>query len=75
MSDKLHLGDYILDTLQIYFSWDDDLYTELKEHGFGTGDFKVLPLVYSDNTEATIGKKDKRRKFVIRPELFGKTYQ
>ncbi len=75
MSKATDVGNYILDTLQIYFSWDDDLYTELKEHGFGSGDFKVLPLVYSDNTEATIGQKDKRRKFVIRPELLGRTYE
>ncbi len=75
MSKTMNLGNYILDTLQIYFSWDDDLYTELKEHGFGKGGFKVLPLVYSDNTEATIGQKDKRRKFVIRPELLGRTYK
>jgi hypothetical protein len=75
MTTQINLGDFTLDTLQIYFPWDDDLYTELKAHGFGSGNFKVLPLIYSDNTEATIGQKDKRRKFVIRPELFGRTYK
>lgn len=75
MSKLVDIGNYILDTLQIYFSWDDDLYTELKAHGFGTGNFKVLPLIYSDNTENTIGQKDKRRRFIIRPELFGRTYK
>lgn len=74
MSKQADLGNLVLDTLQIYFSWDDDLYTELKSHGFGKGAFKVLPLVYSDNTEATIGQRSKRRRFVIRPELFGRTY-
>lgn len=65
-----------MDTLQIYFPWDDDFYTILKENGFGTGGFKfkALPLIYSDNTESTIKQPELRRKFVIRPELFGMTY-
>jgi hypothetical protein len=75
ISDEINLGDFTLDTLQIYFPWDDDLYTELKRRGFGKGEFKVLPLIYSDNTEVTIGQASKRRKFVIRPELFGRSYK
>lgn len=71
----VEIGNFTLDTLQLYFSWDDDLYTELKSKGFGTGDFKVLPLIYTDNTEVTIGQRERRRKFVIRPELFGETYE
>lgn len=27
------IGNYIMDTLQIFFAWDDDLYTHLKERG------------------------------------------
>lgn len=75
MPAKINLGDFILDTLQIYFPWDDDLYTELRRQGFGKEQFKVLPLIYSDNTEVTIGQESKRRRFVIRPELFGRTYK
>jgi hypothetical protein len=70
----IKIGEYILDTLQIYFPWDDDLYTELKSKGFGEGKSKKLPLIYTDNTEATIGEKEKRRKYVIEPSLFGRTY-
>lgn len=75
MSQSVDLGSYILDTLQIYFSWDDDLYTELKQYGFGTGNFKALPLIYSDNTESTTNQKHRRRKFVLRPESFGGSYE
>ncbi|MBA7556730.1 hypothetical protein ES705_49447 [subsurface metagenome] len=35
----------------------------------------MLPLIYSDNTEVTIAQESKRRRFVIRPELFGRTYK
>src|SRR3990172_9433865 len=68
---------FVLDSLWIFFPWDDDLYTYMKDKGFGTGgfEFKALPLVYSDNNESTLGKKEHRRRFVIRPELFGKTYK
>jgi hypothetical protein len=30
------LGRYVLDTLQIFFPWDDDLYTYFKECGLGS---------------------------------------
>ena len=75
MTKIVELGSLILDTLQIYFSWDDDLYTELKQYGFGTGNFKALPLIYSDNTESTTNQKYRRRKFVLRPESFGSSYE
>lgn len=70
------MGDFRLDTLQIYFPWDDDFYTILKEGGFGKEGqgAKALPLIYTDNTESTVGKPELKRKFVIRPELFGKNY-
>ena len=74
MKNEIEIGRFVLDTLQIYFPWDDDLYTELKSKGFGKGKSKKLPLIYTDNTEVTIGEKEKRRKYVIEPELFGKTY-
>lgn len=74
VSAEINIGDYTLDTLQIYFPWDDDLYTELKSKGFGKGKSKKLPLIYTDNTEATTGEKERRRKYVIEPSLFGKTY-
>lgn len=72
----MDIGNFTLDTLQIYFPWDDDLYTYLKDKGFGKSGLgsKTLPLIYSDNTESTVGQKELQRKFVIRPELFGKTY-
>lgn len=68
---------FILDSLQIFFPWDDDLYTYFKSKGFGKAGtkWKALPLIYSDNTESTIGKPELQRKFVIRPDLFGKTYE
>jgi len=47
------LGRYVLDTLQIFFPWDDDLYTYFKEHGLGSSGLgsKKLPLIYTDNCE------------------------
>ena len=74
MSAEIKIGDYTLDTLQIYFPWDDDIYTELKSKGFGKGKSKKLPLIYTDNTEVTTGEKERRRKYVIEPSLFGKTH-
>lgn len=70
------IGEFVLDTLQIYFPWDDDFYTYMKNKGFGRGGLgsKTIPLIYTDNTISTIGQPKKQRKFVIRPELFGKTY-
>lgn len=46
MPSEVEIGSYVLDTLQIYFAWDDDLYTYLKERGFGQSGFqrKTLPL-------------------------------
>jgi hypothetical protein len=74
MNNEIEIGKYVLDTLQIYFPWDDDLYTELKSRGFCKGKSKKLPLIYTDNTEVTTAEKERRRKYVIEPELFGKTY-
>lgn len=73
---SIDLGNYTLDSLQIFFPWDDDLYTYLKDRGFAreTG-MKALPLVYSDNIEHHTGKKESKRKYVIPPEKFGKTYE
>lgn len=71
------IASYVLDTLQIYFAWDDDLYTYLKERGFGQSGFKkkTLPIIYSDNCESTMGVYERRRKYVINPKFFGKTYE
>lgn len=66
-----------MDTLQIFFAWDDDFYTYFKEQGLGKKGIgcKVLPLVYTDNCESTTGVAERRRKFVILPERFGETYR
>ena len=69
------IGEYVLDTLQIYFPWDDDLYGYLKEHGFGKGEVKALPLIYTDNCETTEGKTKTRRRYIITPDKFGTTYK
>ncbi len=70
------LGRYPLDTLQVFFPWDDDLYTYFKEHGLGAsglGNAK-LPLIYTDNCESTGGIPERRRNNVIAPKYFGMTY-
>ena len=69
------VGRYTLDTLQIFFSWDDDLYTYFKERGLGSAGLgsKKLPLVYTDNCESTAGLKERKRKYVIDPRFFGRT--
>ncbi|WXG44263.1 MAG: hypothetical protein WED04_09555 [Promethearchaeati archaeon SRVP18_Atabeyarchaeia-1] len=74
---SVHIGSYVLDTLQIYFAWDDDLYTHLKEMGFGKGGFerKTMPIIYSDNCESTTREQERRRKYVISPRYFGKTVE
>ena len=43
------VGRYTLDTLQIFFPWDDDLYTYFKKRGLGSSGLgsKKLPLVYT----------------------------
>jgi hypothetical protein len=69
---EIKMGEYVLDTLQIYFPWDDDLYSALLSKGFGKIT-KKLPLIYTDNTEVTTGEKERRRKHVIEPYLFGRT--
>src|SRR5438132_4289366 len=71
------LGRYVLDTLQIFFSWDDDLYTYFKEHGLGSSGLgsKKLPLVYTDNCESTGGIPERKRNNVIHPRYFGSTYE
>jgi len=71
------LGRYVLDTLQIFFPWDDDLYTYFKEHGLGAGGLgsKKLPLIYTDNCESTGGIPERKRNNVISPKLFGSTYE
>jgi hypothetical protein len=75
--DSITIASYTLDTLQIYFAWDDDLYTYLKNGGFGQSGFKqkTLPIIYSDNCESTTGVQERRRKYVINPKYFGKTYE
>lgn len=72
-----NLGRYTLDTLQIYFPWDDDFYTYFKNHGMGTANTrkKALPLIYTDNCESTTGVTEVRRNYVIRPDYFDKTYE
>jgi hypothetical protein len=74
---SIQVSSYTLDTLQIYFAWDDDLYTYLKERGFGQSGFrrKTLPIIYSDNCESTTGVVERRRKYVIPPNYFGKTFE
>ena len=68
------LFSFVLDTLQIYFPWDDDLYTYLKNRGFASKpDFKALPLVYTDDCESTTGKPEIPRNYVIDPEKFDMT--
>jgi len=69
------IGSYTLDSLQIFFAWDDDLYTYLKERGFGQSGLqrKTLPIIYSDNCESTTGVPQRKRKYVIHPRYFGKT--
>ncbi len=69
------VGRYTLDTLQIFFPWDDDLYTYFKERGLGSAGLgsKKLPLVYTDNCENTAGLRERKRKYVIDPKFFGMT--
>jgi hypothetical protein len=71
------LGRYVFDTLQIFFPWDDDLYTYFKEHGLGSGGLgsKKLPLIYTDNCESTGGIPERKRNNVIHPRYFGSTYE
>src|SRR5438094_44179 len=71
------LRQYVLDTLQIYFPWDDDLYTYFKERGLGSSGLgsAKLPLVYTDNCESTTGMVERRRANVIHPKFFGQTYE
>src|SRR5437588_12690037 len=71
------LGRYVLDTLQIFFPWDDDLYTYFKEHGLGSSGLgtKKLPLVYTDNCESTGGITERKRNNVIHTRYFGSTYE
>ena len=65
---------FVLDTLQIYFPWDDDLYTYLKNRGFASKpDYKALPLIYTDDCESTTGLKEIPRNYVIDPEKFDMT--
>jgi len=70
------LGRYVLDTLQIFFPWDDDLYTYFKEHGLGTAGLRneKLPLIYTDNCESTEGISERKRSNVINPKFFGMTF-
>ncbi len=71
------LGRYVLDTLQIFFAWDDDLYTYFKERGLGSSGLgsKKLPLIYTDNCESTGGILERKRNNVIAPRFFGSTYE
>ncbi len=68
------IGDYILDTLQIYFPWDDYLYSYITSRGFGRPGAKAIPLIYTDNCESTVGEIQTRRNYVITPDKFGKSY-
>lgn len=70
MADEI--GSAVLDTLQIYFPWDDDFYTYVKERDFGTEghERKALPLIYTDNCESTTGEKKTQRRFVLHPNYF-----
>lgn len=72
---SVSIGSYTLDSLQIFFAWDDDLYTYLKERGFGQSGFqrKTLPIIYSDNCESTTGVSERKRKYIIHPRYFGRT--
>ena len=72
-----HIATYILDTVQVYFAWDDDLYTYFKQIGFGQSGFrrKTLPIIYTDNCESTSGVPARGRRCVINPKYFGKTYE
>ncbi|MCX8181650.1 MAG: hypothetical protein N3D12_00875 [Candidatus Methanomethyliaceae archaeon] len=68
------LSSFVLDTLQIYFPWDDDLYTYLKNRGFASKlEFKALPLIYTDDCESTTRKHEIPRNYVIDPEKFNTT--
>ncbi len=71
------VGRYVLDTLQIFFPWDDDLYTYFKERGLGSSGLgsKKLPLIYTDNCESTGGIPERRRNNVIDPRFFGLRYE
>src|SRR5690606_41864237 len=71
------IGRYVLDTLQVYFPWDDDLYTYLKEKGLMklNPNLKVLPLIYSDNTLSTQGVPKIRRNYIVKPESFNETVE
>ncbi|MEM3068479.1 MAG: hypothetical protein QXH58_01025, partial [Nitrososphaerales archaeon] len=73
LSYFMDLGKYTLDTLQIYFPWDDDLYTYLKGKGLMSKNpkLKVLPLIYSDNCVSTQGVQQIKRNYVIDPVLYG----
>jgi len=77
MASYNQIASYPLDTLQMYFAWDDDLYTHLKQRGFGQSGFerKTLPIIYSDNCESTTGVHERKRKYVINPRYFSKTYE
>jgi len=69
------LGNYVLDSLQIFFPWDDDFYTYMKEKSMGTkGPMKkAIPVIYSDNTKSTVGKDEAQRRCILNPKLFGTT--
>ncbi len=70
------IGNFVLDSLQIFFPWDDDFYTYMKNKGMGTkGPMKkAIPVIYSDNTLSTVGKNEAQRRCILNPKLFGKTY-
>jgi len=38
------LGRFVLDTLQLFFPWDDDFYTYASRNGFGKGGFGGKPI-------------------------------
>jgi hypothetical protein len=71
----MFIDSYVLDTLQIYFPWDDDLYTHLKNKGLMklNPSLKALPLIYSDNTISTRGESKIKRNYIINPTSFNET--
>ena len=72
---EIEIGNFISDSIQVYFPWDNDLYLELESKGFSKDGYNKLPLVYSDNTMVTTNQRERRRKWVIKPEIFGHTYK
>lgn len=66
------IGQYTLDSLQIFFPWDEDLYTHMQENGFGrTGFSQKIPIIYSDDCLSTSGNLKTSRNHLMTPSEFG----